>query len=232
MSESVRGASAPRHVMFAVACYDWKVHVHFMDSMLATQIECIAAGIRPTITANLGLCHVDSAYNSLIADFLESDCTDLVTLGSDQGWRAKDMVTLLGYDRDIVAGAYPKKQNDEAYTVLLDTKEIHADADGLVEAYTVGTGFLRLKRHVVETLAANAPKYMEQGREVPWILERKIINGEIWSGDNVLCLKAKEAGFKIYVDPEMHFEHVGNQIWKGCLGDYWRRVNNLEQPNE
>jgi hypothetical protein len=212
------GSNPPQHVFIGVPCYDWKVHVQFMASMLDTFAACLQAGISITVRTLSGNCHVDDAQNELIAEFLKTDCTDMVIIGSDQGWKAKDFVRLCQHDRDIVAGAVCKKQKDEAYTILLDADEIWADDAGLVEAFTIGSGFLRMRRSVVDVLASKAIKH-DDG--VPVVFERIVREGKRWSGDNVLCLKARELGYRIWVDPDMDFEHVGQKVWTGNLHRFW-----------
>jgi hypothetical protein len=214
-----------RRVMLGVPAYDFRVHEVFMTSALMTQVLLLANNIVLDVRAHCGNCHVDDAQNELLAIFLESDCDDLVIVGSDQGWKAEDFLKLLMYDRDIVAGAVIKKQKDEAYTVLISEPEIWADKDGLVEAHTIGSGFLRLTRKVVETLAKKSRVYENNaGQKRFLVFERWIKDGRRWSGDNVVCLKAKAEGFKIYIDPELWSVHVGTNVWTGRVGDYWRSL--------
>lgn len=220
------GVNSPRRVMLAVAAYDGRVHVEFMNSVIGSIVAAAEdAGWIVTLAVRSNDCHVDTAYNHLLKQFLDSECECIVTVGSDQGWRPQDFVKLLRHDRDIVGGAPPKKEREgEAYPVLIQSETIRADSAGLVECHTLGTGFLKLSRKAVETLAKGALIF-DGG--VPQILERQIIGGKLWSGDNVLCLKARAAGFRVWLDPEMHFEHVGSKVWTGCIGDYWRRTNGL-----
>ena len=211
--------------MLAVAAYDGRVHVEFMQSVTLSIIAAAAEGWVVHLAVRSHDCHVDTAYNHLLKEFLDSECECIVTVGSDQGWRAQDFVKLLNHDRDIVGGAPPKKEREgEAYPVLIPSPVIQADEAGLVECYTLGTGFLKLSRKAVKTLADCSATF---DARVPMIIERKIIHDKLWGGDNVMCLKARDAGFKIWLDPEMHFEHVGSKVWTGCIGDYWRRANGL-----
>ena len=214
-----------RRVMLGVPAYDFRVHEVFMTTALMTQAACLANGIVLDVRAHCGNCHVDDAQNELLAIFLESDCDDLVIVGSDQGWKADDFLRLLKPERDIVAGAVIKKQPEEAYTILLDTDEIWADREGLVEAYCIGSGFLRLSRKVVQTLAQKSRVYENNaGQKRFLVFERWVKDGRRWSGDNVVCLKARAEGFKIWVDPEIYSVHVGTNVWTGRVGDYWRSL--------
>lgn len=234
MSEGQAAAGAPapvavQRVFVGVPCYDWKVHTAFLRSMLDTQIACLGAGIVLQVYTHDGNCDVDSAQNECLAAFLKSDCSDFVMIGSDEGWRAEDFVRLCKHDRDIVGGS-PRKKTDKAeeYVVLLDTTEIWSEPDGLVRVYTIGSGFLRVRRHVIEALAEHSAVYLNPHDEiVARIFRREIMQGRLWSGDNVFCIEAKKLGFDAFVDPEMHFEHIGQKNWRGCLGDWWRSQADL-----
>ena len=211
--------------MLVVACYDGTVHTQFMQSVLNSQLLLAAQGIPLTVQNLDGCCHVDDAYNLLLRFFLNSDCTHVITVGSDQGWRAEDMLKLLNHGKkhDIVAGVVPKKSEDPEWNVVYAAEQLWADSDGLIEAHMVGTGFMCLSRNAVEKLAEGAENYILYGmRDVPLILERRILGFGRFSGDNVLCMKWRELGGKLYVDPEMHFTHSGTKTWAGCVGDWYR----------
>lgn len=214
---------SPKKIMFAVAAYDHKVNVEFMDSLLTTQLKLIAKNITPVVVVRSGCCHVDSARNDLTALFLASDADELLFIDADEAWNPDEMVEFCRIDRDIVGACPPKKQEEEAYGVLIDSNEIVAVA-GLVEVMTVGTGCLKIKRKVLESLRDKSKKYTDGGKETYFIFERKVIGEKLWSGDNVFCLKAKAEGFKIYVYPEMTWKHMGHHVWEGNLGNFWRKT--------
>jgi len=175
--------------------------------------------------------HVDDARNQLVSEFLRSECTDFVFIDSDIGWQASDLIKLLNYDRQIVAGTYPLKQDDEAYPTRHLPGEIWTDEDGLMEMEGVPTGFLRIKRCVLEKLYKDARKYRVKGsdykHEMAEIFERDIVDNGRVSGDYIFCRKAREAGFKIYLDPYFYLEHVGENTWEGTYASYLRRKNGL-----
>jgi hypothetical protein len=146
------------------------------------------------------------------------------------GWHASDLVKLLGYDRDVVAGIYPKKHGDDAYPVRTLPGEIWSDRDGLIEVAGVPTGFLRIRRRVLETLAERAEKYNAKNDgayATACIFERQIHDGTRWGGDYVFCRKWRELGGKIHIDPAMRLEHSGEHTWAGSVGSWLRQRSGI-----
>lgn len=188
------------------------------------------AGIAFELAIYSGNCHVDDSRNRLVRDFLQSDCTDILFIDADVAWPAQQMLDLLGYNRDIVAGIYPKKHGDDTYPVKLPLGEIWSDRDGLIEVEGVPTGFLRIRRHVLQLLANRAEHYNARNdadSAVACIFERQIHDGTRWGGDYVFCRKARASGFKIYIAPEMRFEHSGEDSWTGSVGAWLRQKNGI-----
>ncbi len=203
--------------------YEGKVYATSLRSFLDTQKEFILAGVPLSHIFIEGECHFDSSCNKIISKFLESDCTDLVFVDSDEGWKGSDLLRLVSYNRDVVVGSVPRKADEETHNVLIESNEIWADKDGLVECWAVGSGFMRLSRKVCQALFDSNEKYVDDGVNCAMIRERKVIGGRLWGGDYVLSMKARKLGFKLYVDPEMSFEHVGPHYWRGNLGEFWRK---------
>lgn len=181
-----------------------------------------AAGIGSELALFANDCHVDDSRNRLVRQFLMTDCTDLVFLDSDLRWEAKDLVKLLSFDVDVVGSTYPLKQEKEDYPVRLK-----GDLEnGLYEAEALPTGFLRIKRHVLETLAKEAQKYMgkaDHSIPTPLIFERTIEGSARWGGDYTFCRKWAKHG-KLYLYPDPIFEHVGNKRWTGSYSSFVERA--------
>lgn len=212
-------------VFIAVAAYEG-CGAGFTYALFHTGAELERCYIDYELAIYSGNCHVDDSRNRLVRDFLNSDCTDLVFLDADVGWNAPDFVKLLGYDRDVVAGVYPKKHGDDTYPVKFFPGEIWSDSDGLIEVQGVPTGFLRIRRAVLETLAQDAERYNaknDRAYATACIFERQIHNGSRWGGDYVFCRKWRALGGKIYIDPAMRFEHSGEDTWTGNVGTWLRQ---------
>jgi hypothetical protein len=176
-------------------------------------------------------CHVDDQRNSLVREFLESSCQTFVFIDSDLRFDPEDLLALIRYDRDVVAGVYPKKSETRQFPVKLLGGDLWSDSDGLIEVKSVPTGFLKIRRSVFERLYEKVPKFAPPGDtrkvRVPLIFERTLIGNVRRGGDVEFCRKWLALGGKIYVDPDMQFEHVGSKDYTGSLAHYLRSENNL-----
>jgi hypothetical protein len=199
-----------------------------LSSLFGAKEALITNGIESELEIFDGNCHVDDARNRLVRDFLESECTELVFVDTDVRFTPEDIVKLILHDKDVVAGIYPLKQDDEDFPVRFIDGEIWADKNGLIEVESVPTGFLKIRKAVIEKLYENAVKFkskQDYGYRMltPIIFERTVIEHRRLGGDYEFCRKWKEIGGKIYIDPEMSFGHSGQTEWAGRLGDFLRK---------
>ena len=186
-----------------------------------------AAGIQSAYLLLVGYCHVDDSRNAIVRNFLESDCTELVFLDADVSWKPEDIVQLCRRDLDIVGGVYPYRRESQNMPVrLLDTRL--PDANGLLEVEGLPTGFMKIKRHVLEQLAKCSLVYMDKTEDTPQIFERITGNDKTrWGGDIAFCNKWRAAGGKIYADVELRLGHAATVIFRDSLGAYIRRNGGL-----
>lgn len=223
----LRGAGESQRVFLASPVYDG-LGAGFTFAYFETAAALAKAGIgaEPAILA--GDCHVDDARNRLVRDFLLSDCTDLVFLDSDLRWDAEDLISLLRHDENIVAATYPVREGDERYPIRMLDATAQADSGGLIEVEGVPTGFLRIRRNVLEALASKAVSYRcktDRRGYIPLIFERTIVNGDRWGGDYNFCRKARALGERVMLDPEIYLEHYGKDFRCGSFGAWLRDAN-------
>ena len=214
-----------QHLFIATPTYD-TLSAGYTFALFHTASALKEADISYELALYSGDCHVDDARNRLVRDFLETDCTDLLFIDADLRWEAESVVKIMSYDRDVVAGTYPLKQDEEKYPCRFFEGEIWAEDDGLIEVESVPTGFLRIKRHVLETLAEKAVKFKPKSdnrSDFPLIFERQVHDGIRWGGDYTFCRKWRGEGGEIYVDPNMWFDHYGETIYSGRLASHLKR---------
>lgn len=210
-------------VFLAVAAYEG-VSAPFVMSLFSSR-AAIARDMGLEIFA--GNCHVDDSRNRLVRDFLESDCDQMIFLDADVSWLDSDLCKLIDYQEDIVAGIYPMKNDEVEYPVKPLPGPRYANAQGLVEVEGVPTGFLKIRRRLLESLAPTVPSHIGRGEpdrmRIPVLFERTLNGDSRRGGDYEFCRKARAAGFKVYVDPLMQLSHTGVKLWSGCVGHWWRR---------
>lgn len=266
-------APSPYYVLLATPAASHPECNH-SKSMAATVETLSRAGIQFDFLQVQGSCHVDDVRNGIIRDFLKWErpaseaphCrhryTDLFFIDADMGWDAKGIIDLLMAPGDIVAGVYRHKNDIETYPFVAGQFEgLGANEANLFEMEKAATGFMRIRRAVLERLAEveRAGGLRQTGSPRCWwpnpqdeeknpvhpvarIVERgwpremgipvEVHAGNDYqSGDYVLCLKARAAGFGVFVDPDMKFSHAGSKVWVGHFGNHLRTEQGVLTPS-
>lgn len=184
------------------------------------------AGISSTAWFLPGLQFVDVARNFIVTEFLQnhSDKTHLFFIDDDVGFSPVDkVVEFINRPEDIVAGIYPLRKDGppQEYPCMLDFEgDTLKEADHLVKGIQIPMGFTCIRRHVLEALARKCETYSfphaEEGDKTVYnIFERGPID-QIYMGEDVhFSRKVQEAGFSIWVDPDIDFTHRGSKVWRG-----------------
>lgn len=198
-------------------------------------------------------CHVDDARNGVVREFRKTECTDLFFIDSDIASRPQDFIKLLHAEGDIVAGIYRHKDQAETYPFHPGEQERDADADGLYSMPKVPTGFMRVRRRVIEALHTfeedrgrwfwDSVEDERSGNPVMTAVFERTFRHEMGfeppadagisrrnSGDYSFCIKARHLGFSVRADIELEFGHIGEQEFRGCLGDALRRAQGVDHP--
>lgn len=187
------------------------------------------AGIQTAYLLLQGNCHVDDARNSVVRDFLESDCTELLFLDADVDWEPKDLLQLCRRDLDVVGGVYPyRREGGEDMPVrMMHGVDAGSIRDGLLEVEGLPTGFLKIKRHVIEKLAALAPRYFDKVYETALVFDRPTPGPDKtrWGGDIDFCNRWRALGGKLYADVELRLGHSGTIIVRDSLAAHIRRLS-------
>jgi len=209
-----------RSVFLATPTYSGQLSVEYVGSLLANLADLTVRGIVPDIAFKPGLCYVALARNELVSDFLASGADDLVFLDDDVGFPADGIWKLLRHDLDIVAGVYPTKR-DDTYFPLRYLPDGGFLTDGLIEVEGLPTGFMRVRRRVIERMIEKMPerKFTDPVSKVShydlFACER--VDGVWWGEDYRFCQLARQLGFKLWADPDIDFRHVGRNVWRGNL---------------
>jgi hypothetical protein len=194
---------------------------YFINSLLQLQEEPPCSLIvRPCIGDSL----VARARNKLAAEFLESDATHMLFLDTDLIFTPQHVARLLSHDKPVIAGLYPKKQRELAWVVnTLPGQE--PDENGLQKVKYIGTGFLMIKREVLERMAAEIPgiAYVTDAGQVQRtehdffptgpMLDPEQGTTRYHSEDWGFCRRALDLGYDVYADTRVALKHVGQMVY-------------------
>ena len=211
---------AGRKLMICIPAYDGKLNIDsaFALSNLAVQVGPL--GVKLYLTHLSGCSLITKARNALVADFLASDADTLLFVDADVVINADAVLRLmaLSLDKDITAGIYPRRGMDRKFFLdyYLDGQgALEFDANGMLRVKRIGTGFMMIQRHVLETLRDKHPEWGYYNnvneRTDHAIFDLGIMENEYYGEDYLFCDRAAKEGFTVYLDPSISLPHVGQE---------------------
>lgn len=185
---------------------------------------------------------IHKTRNLLVHSFLKSDCTHLLFIDSDIGFKSDQILRLMMTDGDIVCGIYPKKkinwnQVSEAVSEGVSVQELpkHAleylfvpdniDAeDDLIDINRAGTGMMLISRNVFEELEDKVDTFkLESDLENVFRTDEEIREYFFTSIDTEtkiylhedfnFCKLWKEHGGKIHAASWVELTHSGTHVF-------------------
>jgi hypothetical protein len=208
-----------RTVIIGTPSYDGKLEAHFVSALIDACKLAQEEGINlvPIFLSYDAL--VQRARNDLVALALKYKVESLIFIDQDIVFEPEWILKLIASDKHVVGGIYRKKTDEqELYPVKL--KEIEIQQDGTISVDGLATGFLKLSNKALSMLWEASPIYSNEGKESRMVFNVGIVEGSLYSEDNMMCEKLKKLGFKIWLDPTMCCGHIGPKIFKGNFVKY------------
>lgn len=217
-----------RKILLGTPCYDGKVHVEFLHSLINT---LALAASRNIAIYPVQICHdalVQRARNDLVRLALQTNCDDLIFVDADQSWMPEWIFQLLDHPVHVVAGTVPKKSDTEIdFNVKLLPEGLLAPVNHLLRVESVGTGFMRISRKALQTVWDISRPYTEKGEKNRLVFDVVVSEtGELISEDNVFCAKWSSTGGQVWIDPRMTCDHIG---YKKYISNFQEFIKN--QPS-
>lgn len=221
-------------LVIATPAYGHMVHSAYVTSLVASMGSLREAGHRVLWLTN-ALSSARGARADLASKFLGlTDATHIMWVDADVSWDAGTIEQLLAHDLPVVAGLYPKKQNQLEFAAKWMPVEggraplrFHGGGDRLLEVEAVGAGFVLVKREVYLKMMQAHPelhlwKLREGTRLEPWIYDfypdDRMGNGTIEGEDYGFCRLWRELGGAIWVDTSIVLGHHGS--WTFTVGPH------------
>lgn len=220
------GQAKPSLVIFATPTLSHAVSIEYHQAMLGTATLLMQRGIGQGWHVVGGDQFIWKARNRLVCEILADfpEATDIFMIDDDVGFPPSKVLEFIARPEMVLAGVYPKKNQHNEFPIELETDDAGRiiARDGLYKAKTIPAGFLRIKREVLEQLAAGAETYAEpdsagQWHERSYIFEAGVRDGKLMTEDAIFCRKWRDLGGEIWVDPDIQFSHRGAAVWHGKL---------------
>lgn len=217
MAEEKRVSLEGRKLFIGIPTYDGKLSIKLAYTLAALMPMAMQHGMSVKLGHVSGCSIITMARNMLVDQFLDSECTDLLFIDSDVIARPEDILRLMAQsgDKDITAGSYPRRARDKKFFMDLyfdENNELEFDG-AMMRIQRVGTGFMLIRRHVVEDIANRSEKYLGQDGigQVANVFEFSMQDGKFVGEDYTFCDKARSLGYKVWVDVEISLPHVGQE---------------------
>lgn len=228
-------------VLIATPMYGGMCTGEYTRSMTGVVSELAAQNIKVAFAFLYNDSLITNARNKLATVFMEHDFTHLMFIDADIGFQASDIIGLLNADKDVIAGIYPKKvinwnRVESAVKAGVATEELQFHTGDLVvslvdherervvkftepvEVYGAGTGFMLIKRTVLEALKDKVDTYLDNdGKslyEYFFLVKDPVLKQQL-TEDYAFCRLCRMNGFKIYVAPWVKLSHTGSYIFTG-----------------
>jgi hypothetical protein len=134
-------------------------------------------------------------------------------LDQDNVFPPKLFMDLYLHDKDIVSASYARKTNwDWCFKPTNEYKDWEnrreSLKDGLIECRYIGFGAVLIKGRVFEEIPV--PWFKQDTQWVKHNGQRMIheVGEDVW-----FCDRAREKGYKVYVDVNCHVGHTGATVW-------------------
>lgn len=228
----------------ATPCYGCQLNLAFLTSVLNLQAACVQRGYECYVDFIGNESLVERARNILVARFLESDATHLLFIDADIGFRAESVFRLVEADKDVATAVYPKKAVDwnlvkaklaegsqePVYQMGLDFNINIANSrepvtNGFVKVLDSATGFMLIKRAVLERMVAHFRDELHCVNDIPGQTIRDYVaifacmidpdTRRFLSEDYSFCRRYQQLGGEIWVDITTPLAHIGTNIFNG-----------------
>ena len=95
MAESKKAVLTGRKLFIGIPCYDGKINVKTAYALAQLMPEAMRLGVAITLSDISNCSIITLARNSLVAEFLKTDCTDLLFIDADVVVTPDDILRLL-----------------------------------------------------------------------------------------------------------------------------------------
>ena len=219
-------------LMVATPCYGGMVGNGYLQSMLRTSALLLSRGLPHEVVTLPSESVMPRARNALVAVFMASAHSHLLFIDADIEWAPDAVLRLIGADKDMICGAYPRKSLPISYAINMKRdaqgRVRRCPDSGAVEIRDAATGFLMIRRTPIERLIAAYPetRYIEASGFTPeqaaytYALFDTMVDASsgtplFLTEDFGFCHRWRSIGGEIWLDPTIKLNHHGAAAYEG-----------------
>lgn len=199
-----------------------------MHSLVVSICDLNRRGYDVQLDEIIGDCYICQARNKSVDNFLKSDCSDMIFIDADLCFEKETLWRLMRHEAQIVGGLYRHKLDDTSYPINIQVDEqrrpLGNKESGLVSAWFVPTGLMRINRSVFDLLMEKHPEFQKKDKwdffKTGYLFGDDAFFGE----DTAFCRYCKDVGVEIWCEPRINTGHTG---WKTFFGNYHEFLSNL-----
>lgn len=226
----------------ATPAYGGLVNEKYVQGIVGLTAKCVQRDMGLAYYTRTNESLITRARNDLVFSFLQTSATHLMFIDADINFNSEDIFKMISYNKDIITGAYPTKTinwdnmsklksasvNELQDSSIIYSSSIKSDQkneEGLCEVLYGATGFMLIKREVIEKMIDFYPetKYIPEIYDNPKdtglpkyaLFDTMIYKEKYLSEDYAFCHRWQKMGGKIYLDPSIILDHVGSYTFKG-----------------
>jgi hypothetical protein len=249
------------HLVVATPCFGGQVSSIYASSLFALQ-SAVRSRSNLDIKMHLrdGDALITRARANLVALFLDDRAaTHLLFVDADIGFAPEQVFRLIECGADVVAGIYPIKRInwDKArravdasrpnlaaasldYVLEIDNPDHVVVVNGFARVRYAGTGFLMIRRHVLEKMCehyASLQFFREHSHDAlsgspnRFALFECLIDpatGTYLSEDFAFCKRWTDLGGEIWADLDSRLDHVGPSVFRGDIASQFAQASAVD----
>ena len=163
---------------------------------------------------------IGKVRDSLCVQAIEAGCTHLLMMDTDQVYHDEDIIKrLLDHRKDIVCGKVHRRYPPFEPILNIGRKHVSdelIEKGGLIEVDATGTGCMMIDLDVLRAV------------EMPWFNNGINDEGGVVGEDVNFCYKAKEKGFKVFVDCDVTIGHIALVQVGQTLYNVFKKLNKVK----
>jgi hypothetical protein len=242
-------SSAPVNLVIATPCFGGQISVLYAASLFKLQKLVRTYGdFNLKILFKDGDALITRARASLVSQFLDDpDATHLLFIDADIGFEPDQVLRLVECGADMCGAVYPIKRIDWdkvktivetgrpnpaaaalKYVFEVDDPNAVVENSGFVKVRYAGTGFLMIRRQVLQRMCAHYPQLRyERDHSIDAVIRSDnrfalfecmiAEDGTYLSEDFAFCKRWIDMGGEIWADLRSKLNHVGPMTFHGDL---------------